>query len=824
MSGLASTPYSTTVGGTDFNWCSLTTSTECTPAPYWNSTNAANGSSAKGYVPEVPWNNTCANPLAASFLETQWAEALGISGVTNPETACNFVADYYQYIYNYYGVDLSVLVDTVGGSGGASGCVVSDSAGDCTAGASSTGPTTNPDTGAAQASLPLYNNGWPKPSWQAGVPGIPADGVRDIPDVSFFASNGLLSSSAYLICVSDVAPCTYTTSSEPFAQEVGGTSVATPAMAGVMALINQKTGSPQGSPNAELYHLAAQQTYTSCSAETATTGNGCSFNDIDMGNNAAPCDDGDFGYVSPDCRVLYAADQGGVGILSGYSAGVGYDQATGLGSLNVANVVNNWTSSIGSATATVTVTPAENTLASSQSLSVTVTVASSPAGGATPTGTVTLSGGGYTSATEPLSGGTYTFTIPAGSLSGGSDTLTASYSGDATYAPESGTAQVTVTKLTPTVTVTPASNAINSNQTLIVTGTVTGTGETPTGTVTLSGGGYTSPAATLSSGSYSITIPYNSLSGGSDTLAVLYSGDATYNSQSGAATVTVTYVAVLTPTVTVAPAFNTLDSASSLTVTATVTGGAGNPTPTGFVTLSGGGYTSMTQQLVGGVYAFTIPPYSLNIGTDPLTVAYSGDANYFLGSGVSSVTVTESTYTVAATAAAAISTPGGSSTSTVTVNTTTGYAGTVTLTCTLTGYALGDMYLPSCSIPGAAVPMGGTATATINTTAASSSELAYPDLPGKDRGWAGAGGAVLALLVFLGIPARRRGWRSMLGVLAVLAILGSLTACGGGGGGGSTTTTTIPGTTPDTYTFTVTATGTPSVTPEPSTTFSVTVD
>ena len=66
--------------------------------------------------------------------------------------------------------------------------------------------------------------------------------------------------------------------------------MATPAMAGVMALINQKTGAAQGSPNAELYALAAKQNYGSCSAESVTTSSSCYFNDIDQGTNAMACD------------------------------------------------------------------------------------------------------------------------------------------------------------------------------------------------------------------------------------------------------------------------------------------------------------------------------------------------------------------------------------------------------------------------------------------------------------------------------------------------------------------------------------------------------
>jgi hypothetical protein len=155
-----------------------------------------------------------------------------------------------------------------------------------------------------------------------------------------------------------------------------------------------------------------------------------------------------------------------------------------------------------------------------------------------------------------------------------------------------------------------------------------------------------------------------------------------------------------------------------------------------------------------------------------------------------------------------------------------GYTGTATLSCALTSYASGDVYLPSCSISPATVTLSssatsGTATATVITTAATS-ELFYPGIRGK--GWFGAGGsAVLALLVFLGIPARRRSWRAMLGVLVVMAALGGLGGCGGSVSGSTNTGTT--GTTAGTYTFTVTATGSPAVNPSPiTTTFPVTVN
>jgi hypothetical protein len=870
VSGLASTPYNTAVGGTDFNWCSLTTifdaqtstsSTppECTPGPYWSSTNnATTGASALGYIPEVPWNDTCSNPLALGYLQ-DWANYFGFPKPTDAETACNFVEDNYLVLATPQqlggdGMDLSWMVDTIGGGGGASNCVVSSTSStgtSCTSGSTSTGVTTNPDTGLAQGAIPINNNGWVKPIWQTGVPGIPSDGVRDIPDVSFFASNGFLESS-YLICVSDVAACNYETDSEPYALEVGGTSVATPAMAGVMALINQKTGSYQGNPNTELYKLAAKQTYSSCSAESVTNSGGCYFNDIDSGTNAMPCSYGAAeggieydtagnpiatqqyqGLVSPNCMPSesYGGVADTVGILSGGNATTGYDMATGLGSLNVANVVNSF-EGIGNHPASVTVTPASASISADQSLNVTVSVASAYAGGGTPTGTVTLTSGSYTSGPQTLAtGGSCTaascaITIPSDSLTAGVGiVLTANYSGDATYASEVSTATVTVTKLTPGISVS-APSTLNSNYPLTVTVTLSasGTGGTPTGSVTLSGGGYTSPApATLNaSGVASFTIPANTFASTENVLLVAdYSGDNNYISENGSTTVAVTYLPVLMPTVTVTPATGSVDSNASYSVTVTVTGTSTVETvPTGTVVLSGGGYTSGTvlEPLnSSGSYTFTIPPNSLSAGTDTLTVSYSGDPYYYSGTGSASVTVTESSFMLAASTATTISSPGGSATSTITVTSAAGYTGTASLTCSLTGYSSGDVYLPTCSISSTPVAMGGTAIATVSTTSATS-ELSYPVMPGKSKGLFG-GGVLLAFLLFLGIPARRRNWRSMLGICVLMMALGSLAACGGGSSSSGTS-----GTTPDTYTFTVTGTGTPSVTPSPSTTFTVTVN
>jgi subtilase family serine protease len=780
VSGLASTPWNTAVGGTDFNWCPLETAvtSECTASPYWSSTNSSTTqASALGYVPEVPWNDTCTSPLALPYLEAFFNgvqyEGSGnqVYSVTDSETGCNAIAYYATDLYRQgYTADL-YLVDTVGGSGGPSNCVLNTTNptgttfGTCTTGQTSTGTSTNPDTNASQGPQTITTtDGWPSPSWQvgSGVPGTSGLTSRAIPDVSFFASDGFLSSSAYLICVSPASQdpeCTYSTSSEPFALEVGGTSVATPAMAGVMALINQKAGADQGSPNSGLYALAAKQTYSNCSAEHASTGNGCYFNDIDTGTNAMACS---YDYYSttpsPNCTIAHSGDY--LGILGGYGATTGYDEATGLGSLNIANVVNGWVNTPpGPNTPVITVTPNPTSINSSNTLSVMVTVAGGssapkdPNGQTvTPTGTVTLTANGWSnSVTGTLnSSGSATLTIPAyslpGSPAGQVDTLTASYTGDVSYASGHNTGNVTViaaTQLTPTITPSPLSQSVNSEGSFTESVTVSGSGIIPTGTVTLTSGSYSSGAQTLVNGSYTFTI-----------------GAA--NVQSPLAT-----------------------------------------------------------------------------GTDTLTITYSGDSNYKSGSNnAAQVTVTESTIKLTpGTPSSSSVTPGQSATVAVTINAVAGYTGIVSLTCQQSSTTASGGDGTSCTGGGSSSQVtlsstttSGQVTFTIGTTASFTAKLERPAIPGGKgpggREWLGAGsGALLALLVFFGIPARRRSWRSMLSILVVMVALGAFASCGGGsssgGGGGGYTD---PGTTAGTYTYTVTATPNPSVSPSVTQTFTVTVN
>jgi subtilase family serine protease len=873
VSGLASTPYNVAVGGTDFSWCKPTidssgnlegcptsSSSQGSPA-YWNTSNNTSSEpyeSAAGYVPEIPWNDTCANPILASYIESLATNYIqpqlgGPSAGSNPEAACNYIQNNWANIDAELGIMLAPYVDTIGGSGGASNCVANDedtnsSNPTCTAGATT--------TGSSNGNITLVNDGWPKPSWQSTVTGIPNDGVRDLPDVSFFAGDGALDS-AYLVCVSAIGSCSYSDTSENAAEEFGGTSFASPAMAGVMALINQKAGAPQGLPNKELYALAAKQTYSECSAETVkNTSTSCYFQSIDEGTNSMPCDlgapiggavyeDGSWeegeeypGIDSPNCAALNAGDTVGTlvssGTTPGYNAATGYNLATGLGSLNVANVVNAWTSDAGTATATMNITttpPASSgtiTLASGVALVIDATVTG---GSGTPTGTISATGGGYnTSGT--LSAGAVTITIPAGSLAPGSDTLTVTYSGDGTYASTTQTFTVNAAVGVATVTVT-APKTGNTNNAVAVSVGVTGAGSTPTGTVTLTetGGAYNSPAVTLSSGgTASFTIPIGDLPAGSDTITATYSGSATYGMATGTAQITMVSTALLTPTVSVAASPTSIDTSQTLSVTVTVGGTTGNPTPTGSITVTSSAAVSAdsagwSSPLTAGAATITIPAYALNAGTDTLSAAYSGDAVYSIGTpGTASVTVTASAYTLAASAATPSSVaPGASATSTITGNTsTTDYSGTVTLnTCTVTTSPASAVNLPTCTVTGSITYASGTATGSGTATVFTTSNTAMLDNRPEGKGWLGAGGgAVLAFLVFLGIPGRRRSWRAMLGLVALLVGLGSLTACGGG----SVNTTTSTATSPGAYTFTVSGTGNDPASTAGTGTFSVTVN
>jgi hypothetical protein len=290
-----------------------------------------------------------------------------------------------------------------------------------------------------------------------------------------------------------------------------------------------------------------------------------------------------------------------------------------------------------------------------------------------------------------------------------------------------------------------------------------------------------------------------------------------YNGSAQAPVVCLTSASIIppTPAVTVTPASSSITTTQSLGVTVTVNGGSGNPTPTGSVTLSGGTYTSTAIPLSSGSAAFTIPAGSLALGGNILLAFYMPDSNsssiYGYVTGASTpVTVTtpvQASFALTSTVVNVAQGATSGNTSTITVTPADGFTGSVALTAAVTSSPAGAQYPPTLSF-GSTSPVSitgtnaGTATLTISTTAATSAGLVQPRSNGIP--WLASGGATVVCILILGIPVRRRGWRSTLSMMALLfAISSGVLACGGGGnsGGGG-----VSGTTPGTYTITVTGT------------------
>jgi len=280
-----------------------------------------------------------------------------------------------------------------------------------------------------------------KPSWQTGT-GVPSDGSRDVPDISL---NAAAQHDGYLVCSEEDGeneePCAngFLTSTGT-ANVFGGTSFVAPSFAGILALVEQKLGTPTGTGlgniGPTLYGFLTGPTYTSV------------FHDIIAGNNSVPCTQG----------TLNCPNGGSIG----FNAGTGYDQASGIGSFDISQLVNGWSSvkptpsvvtpggcnqapnsattgNCGVSTTALTTTSAICAV-SSGTLALSVTVNGSIAATA-PTGTVQfyVDNAAVTGGVVTLSGGTATYPLNTSSLSSGGHMISAVYSGDSNYAGSKGT-------------------------------------------------------------------------------------------------------------------------------------------------------------------------------------------------------------------------------------------------------------------------------------------------------------------------------------------------------------------------------------------------
>jgi hypothetical protein len=445
------------------------------------------------------------------------------------------------------------------------------------------------------------------------------------------------------------------------------------------------------------------------------------------------------------------------------------------------------------ATSTLGLTASASTIAAGGSVKFTATIAPATGSTANPAGTVTFYNG-----TKAIGTGTVASNVAMLTTTGlttvGSDSIYAVYGGDTNFSGSPSAAVsltvTTATTSTPTVTVTPGASSITTAQALMVTVAVSGGGgnPTPTGSVTLSSTGYTSAATALVSGSASITVPAGSLAIGLDSLTANYTPDANsssmYNSAIGTNTVTVTAALITVPNVVglTQAAGTSAITAAGLTL--------GTVTTASSATVAAGSVIS--QSPPAGNSAASGSPVSLVVSTGtatPTVILMPGAASLSFAPGATT----------------------GNST-TITVTPSGGFTGSVTLTAAVTQSPTGATDLPVPSF-GATSPVNITGagsasgTLTVATTAPGSGALAVPKRPGS-RGYE-TGGAALAGLLLLVIPARRRGLRAVLGPRALLVCLaalgGGLTGCGGRGNSGGMVSSN-PGTTAGNYTITVTAT------------------
>jgi hypothetical protein len=798
VSGDASTPFNVAVGGTDFNYTSSSNNWQ----QYWNySTSGSVYPSAKSYIPEMTWNDSCAN--------------------TGVLTGCqNGVA--------YDGTDL------VAGSGGPSNCAY---------------PTTVSGGIECTTSAGLY--GIPKPAWQSGT-GVPNDQVRDIPDVSLFAGDGM-NSSFYVFCEMDANTGAGSTSScdvnAPYQdfQGAGGTSGSAQAFGGIMALVNQKTGQRQGNANYVLYPLAAQSGASCPATPSAVTNTSCIFYDVQTNNNSVACYAG-----SLNCGNVTGS---GYGILV-YTSGTpsvsvpawvntqGYDLATGLGTVNAANLVNNWTS-VSFAKTTTTLSLSPTTIAHGQSVTVTVNVTPTSA-----TGDVSLLGGPNNSNLGidfgTLSSGTVSGTTIM--LPGGTYNVTAHYAGNGTYgASDSNQVPVTVTPESSqtfvqfvavpsdcsgynyTVTTLQYGYSVvcsgyvytpflrvgvtnSSSNTCYSSSTGIPTYQCPTGQVTVADnlGLPTDQGAPPSNtpGTYTLNSQgytedqYIQFPGGTHAVVAKYLGDNSYGKSQGTAAITITQA----PTsIAVTASATTVTSGQSVTLTATVSTSSLGFAPSGAVQFLNSGVpigTGTPTPVNGSVNGYASLMATLTTSftsTATITAQYVADLNYSASTS-SPLTITVSNGTpdfslLATPNPFAISAPGASGSTTISVSAIGTFTGTVSFTCAVPS----AMTYASCSLQPVSTTPGNTTTLTVSTTAPST----VIGLFNSPHWLAPIGGAVFAAFFLLLIPTKRRRLKLAFGMLFLVLLAAALVACGSNS---STTTPTNPGTPVGNYTVTVTGT------------------
>ncbi len=578
VSGYSSTPYNVAVGGTDFN--DLTSF-----STYWNPTNSSTTeASAKSYIPETTWNDSCTNGVFGSLL--------GFS--TNPETNCN-------------NPRLINFVVPSGGSGGKSVCITSNG-----------------------STLSSCISAYPKPSWQSAL--TPHDSRRDVPDISLFAAGGSPSGSFYLICELDQSggACNPNASTADFLG-VGGTSASAPAFAGIMALVNQQTGARQGNANYVLYKLATQQP--------------SAFHDVTSGTIAMPCATGSPNCTTSTPGLQYGVLSGyaattGYDLATGLGSVDAFNLVTKWNSVTLAPSVTTLSSLTPTTithgqpvSVTVGVAPQSGTGAPAG----TVALVGGPTGSVTDFDSHTLDANGNAVwTTSLLPGGTYNVTAhyPGDGNYAGSNST--------------NSVPVTVNKETPNiniglvtfdangrVTSTGGTSAVYGSPYILrvgVTGTTCssntlGQEGCPTGSVNLTDNGSPVDAGTflLNELGYTEDLVVQ-LPGGSNAVQVSYSGDSSFNAMAPTTTISITPSST---TMTAPIAANTVVDVPS-SISTTVQSHSSGVSPTGTVAFfaNGSPLPGNIRYIPNGAFLEASLPVSFPPGDYAITATYSGDQNY----------------------------------------------------------------------------------------------------------------------------------------------------------------------------------------------------
>jgi subtilase family serine protease len=398
-----SSPNVLSIGGTDFqDQFDVDEGSATTVASYWSGPNGT----ATGYIPETTWGSSCASSLIA--LDPNYGNGASLPAYCNSQA----------------GQSLGGLAG--GGGGGISKLFT----------------------------LPTY---------QEGVPGLSVSVVnRVVPDVSMFAANGFWGHTT-VACDSgsDGGPAMACTSQSTVGT-AGGTSYAAPEFAGILGLLVTKTGSRQGLVQPALYELATQQ-FTNTGVLCYANGQGanagvttrlpsafCVFHDVTTGNNDNACQAGSTNcFSSPGATVGLLSTTNAASLTVAYPAGPGYDEATGLGSVNVANLLKGWTPIFSSFTA-LSANPTSITSAQSTSITASVSGGTPPNSGnyAPPVnGSVafTLGSTSLGSCNLSVSTGSCSISVAGSALQSGSNTITGTYTGTGAYPTSSNTVMVTNT-------------------------------------------------------------------------------------------------------------------------------------------------------------------------------------------------------------------------------------------------------------------------------------------------------------------------------------------------------------------------------------------